>query len=155
MAGDRTEGYNRNRRGHGRGHLGEQELARYMTLDNYRNNWLRIGFTEADLANGGSDAFINSMVLWGSAGEGQGGPASHFAAGATHVAIQPVHPEGDRAAGTRSWRRSRIPDQGLVTADWSWPSRIRLWATLAGPGQTLLVSSNVLPLPRRLPARGR
>ena len=78
--------------------LGRAELARYMTLDNYRNNWLRIGFTEADLANGGSDAFIDSMVLWGSAAKVKEGLRAHFAAGATHVAIQPVHPEGDRAA---------------------------------------------------------
>src|ERR1700677_2154653 len=34
--------------------LARHELRRYMTLSNYRNNWLRIGFTEADLADGGS-----------------------------------------------------------------------------------------------------
>ena len=33
--------------------LGRKELERYMTLPNYRNNWLRLGFTEADLAGGG------------------------------------------------------------------------------------------------------
>jgi probable F420-dependent oxidoreductase len=78
--------------------LGRAELARYMGLDNYRNNWLRIGFTEADLANGGSDAFIDAMVLWGSVAKVKEGLRAHFAAGATHVAIQPVHAEGDRAA---------------------------------------------------------
>jgi probable F420-dependent oxidoreductase len=78
--------------------LGRAELSRYMVLDNYRNNWLRIGFTEADLANGGSDAFIDAMVLWGSAAKVKEGLRAHFAAGATHVAIQPVHAEGDRAA---------------------------------------------------------
>jgi probable F420-dependent oxidoreductase len=78
--------------------LGRAELSRYMVLDNYRNNWLRIGFTEADLANGGSDAFIDAMVLWGSADKIKAGLRAHFAAGATHVTIQPVHAEGDRAA---------------------------------------------------------
>jgi probable F420-dependent oxidoreductase len=78
--------------------LGRAELARYMTLDNYRNNWLRIGFTEAELANGGSDRFIDAMVLWGNADKVKQGLRAHFAAGATHVAIQPVHAEGDRAA---------------------------------------------------------
>ncbi len=78
--------------------LGRAELARYMVLDNYRNCWLGIGFTEADLANGGSDAFIDAMVLWGSAEKVKDGLRAHFAAGATHVAIQPVHAEGDRAA---------------------------------------------------------
>ncbi len=78
--------------------LGRKELARYMTLDNYRNNFLRIGFTEADLANGGSDTFIDQMVLWGDASKVKEGLRAHFAAGATHVAIQPVHDDGDIAA---------------------------------------------------------
>jgi probable F420-dependent oxidoreductase len=78
--------------------LGRKELARYMALDNYRNNFLRIGFTEADLRNGGSDRFIDAMVLWGGADKVKAGLRAHFDAGATHVAIQPVHPDGDTAA---------------------------------------------------------
>jgi probable F420-dependent oxidoreductase len=78
--------------------LGRAELSRYMTLDNYRNNWLRIGFTEADLAEGGSDRFIDAMVLWGNADKVKQGLRAHFAAGATHVALQPVHADGDRTA---------------------------------------------------------
>lgn len=78
--------------------LGRKELERYMTLDNYRNNFLRIGFTEKDLEKGGSDAFIDQMCLWGSAEQVKAGLRAHFAAGATHVAIQPVHAEGDIAA---------------------------------------------------------
>ncbi len=81
--------------------LGRKELSRYMVLDNYRNNWLRIGFTEADLANGGSDRFIDAMVLWGSAGKVREGLRAHFAAGATQVCIQPVHEDGDTAARDR------------------------------------------------------
>ncbi len=75
--------------------LGREELSRYMVLDNYRNAWLGMGFTEADLSNGGSDAFIDAMVLWGSAAQVKDGLRAHFAAGATHVAIQPVHAVGD------------------------------------------------------------
>lgn len=78
--------------------LGRKELERYMTLDNYRNNFLRIGFTEKDLENGGSDDFIDQMCLWGSADQVKAGLRAHFAAGATHVAIQPVHAEGDIGA---------------------------------------------------------
>jgi probable F420-dependent oxidoreductase len=78
--------------------LGRKELERYMRLDNYRNNWLRIGFTEADLANGGSDRFIDAMVLWGDAASVKRGLRAHFDAGATHVAIQPVHDEADLGA---------------------------------------------------------
>ena len=75
--------------------LGREELSRYMVLDNYRNSWLGMGFTEADLSNGGSDAFIDAMVLWGSVEEVKAGLRAHFAAGATHVAVQPVHQVGD------------------------------------------------------------
>ena len=81
--------------------LGRKELSRYMVLDNYRNNWLRIGFTEADLANGGSDRFIDAMCLWGTADKVREGLRAHFSAGATHVCIQPVHDDGDTAARDR------------------------------------------------------
>jgi probable F420-dependent oxidoreductase len=78
--------------------LGRKELARYMVLENYRNNWLREGFTEADLADGGSDRFIDKMCLWGDADTVRKGLREHFDAGATHVCLQPVHEEGNVAA---------------------------------------------------------
>jgi probable F420-dependent oxidoreductase len=78
--------------------LGREELSRYMPMTNYRNAWFGMGFTEADLANGGSDAFIDAMVLSGNADTVKAGLRAHFAAGATHVAIQPVHAVGDTAA---------------------------------------------------------
>lgn len=78
--------------------LGREELSRYMVLDNYRNAWLGMGFSEADLANGGSDAFIDQMVLSGTADQVKASLRAHFTAGATHVAIQPVHAPGDTAA---------------------------------------------------------
>ncbi|HTI81085.1 MAG TPA: TIGR03620 family F420-dependent LLM class oxidoreductase [Acetobacteraceae bacterium] len=81
--------------------LGRKELSRYLVLDNYRNNWLRIGFTEADVANGGSDRFIDAMCLWGTADKVREGLRAHFAAGATQVCIQPVHDDGDIAARDR------------------------------------------------------
>jgi probable F420-dependent oxidoreductase len=77
--------------------LGRAELARYMPLTNYRNSWLGMGFTEADLADGGSDRFIDQMVLWGDAGAVKAGLRAHFDAGATHVCLQPVHKPGDVA----------------------------------------------------------
>lgn len=77
--------------------LGRKELSRYLVLDNYRNNWLRIGFAEADLADGGSDRFIDAMVLWGSADKVREGLRAHFVAGATQVCVQPVHEDGDIA----------------------------------------------------------
>lgn len=78
-----------------------RELARttmtpYMTLPNYRNNWLRLGFTEAELENGGSDRFIDAMVAWGDDEAIRARIQAHFDAGASHVCIQPLHPDGER-----------------------------------------------------------
>jgi probable F420-dependent oxidoreductase len=82
--------------------LARRELQRYMTLTNYRNNWLRIGFTEADLADGGSDRFVDAMVLWGDLARIASGLRAHLEAGASHVCIQPVHAEGDLEACDRT-----------------------------------------------------
>ena len=78
--------------------LARRELHRYMKLANYRNNWLRIGFTEVDLADGGSDRFLDAMVLWGDAETIARGLRRHLEAGADQVCIQPVHAEGDTEA---------------------------------------------------------
>jgi probable F420-dependent oxidoreductase len=82
--------------------LARRELARYMTMANYRNNWLRLGFTEAELADGGADRFIDAMVLWGDVAAIKEKLAAHVAAGATHLCIQPVHAPGDAAARDRT-----------------------------------------------------
>jgi probable F420-dependent oxidoreductase len=82
--------------------LARRELHRYMAMTNYRNNWLRIGFTEADLANGGSDRFLDAMVLWGDAATIARGLKAHLEAGANQVCIQPVHAEGDAEARDRT-----------------------------------------------------
>jgi probable F420-dependent oxidoreductase len=81
--------------------IGRNELSRYLVLPNYRNSWLRQGFTEAELADGGNDRFIDAMVLWGDADKIKQGLRAHFTAGATHVCLQPVHAEGDFAARDR------------------------------------------------------
>jgi probable F420-dependent oxidoreductase len=80
---------------------GAKELSRYMVLPNYRNSWLRQGFTEAELADGGSDRFIDAMVLWGDADTIRRGLRAHFTAGATHVCLQPIHADGDFTARDR------------------------------------------------------
>lgn len=76
-----------------------RELARaiasvYIELPNYRNNWLRMGLSEADLANGGSDAFIDATFAWGDVDAIRARIDAHFEAGASHVCLQPVNPNG-------------------------------------------------------------
>ena len=75
--------------------LAREELARYMALPNYVNNWRRLGFTDDDFANGGSDRFMDAMVVWGDEDTIRERMREHFDAGATHVCIQPVHEAGD------------------------------------------------------------
>ncbi len=76
-------------------------LAIYMGLPNYRNNWLRLGFTEAELSGKGSDRFLDAMVAWGSAETIRARLKAHVDAGATHVCIQPLNPDG---TGTPDWK---------------------------------------------------
>jgi len=43
-----------------------REIAKtYIGLPNYRNNWLRMGLSEADLEGEGSDKFIDATFAWG------------------------------------------------------------------------------------------
>ncbi len=78
--------------------LGRVQLAAHLEMPNYIAHWLRLGFSEADLAHGGSDAFIDAMVNWGTEDDVKRQIRAHFAAGATHVCIRPVHADGDFAA---------------------------------------------------------
>src|SRR3546814_8574481 len=42
-----------------------RNMKRYMPLPNYYNNWVRLGFSESELANGGNERFLDAMVAWG------------------------------------------------------------------------------------------
>jgi probable F420-dependent oxidoreductase len=65
----------------------------YLGLSNYLANLRRLGWTDADLADGGSDALIDALVLHGEAEEIGRGITAHLDAGADHVAIQVLGPE--------------------------------------------------------------
>ncbi|CAA9273225.1 MAG: Coenzyme F420-dependent N5,N10-methylene tetrahydromethanopterin reductase and related flavin-dependent oxidoreductases [uncultured Corynebacteriales bacterium] len=60
----------------------------YLRLVNYRTNLRRLGWADADLADGGSDALVDALVAHGDAAAVAAGLAAHRAAGADHVAIQ-------------------------------------------------------------------
>lgn len=82
--------------------LAAKELARYMPLPNYRNNWLRQGFSEDELAGQGSDRFLDAMVVWGDEKPIHARLQAHLDAGANHVCLQPVHADGDAGALDRT-----------------------------------------------------
>jgi probable F420-dependent oxidoreductase len=83
--------------------IGRTFLKFYLTLPNYTNNFLRLGFTEADLQNGGSDRLIDSIVAWGDLKAIQARIREHQAAGADHVCIQ-VLTQDPRALPLAEWR---------------------------------------------------
>ena len=70
----------------------------YQALPNYRNNWLRMGLTQADIDGEGSDAFIDATFAWGDAARVKARIDEHYAAGASHVCIQPVNRDGQFGA---------------------------------------------------------
>ena len=73
-----------------------QALSRYMQLENYVNDWRRQGFGDADFAGGGSERFIDALVAWGDEGAVRARIEQHWDAGADHVCIQPISPDGSR-----------------------------------------------------------
>jgi probable F420-dependent oxidoreductase len=60
----------------------------YLGLVNYTNNLRRLGFTDDDLAGGGSDRLIDAVVAHGTPAEVGAQLTGHLSAGADHVAIQ-------------------------------------------------------------------
>jgi probable F420-dependent oxidoreductase len=64
----------------------------YLKLRNYTNNLRRYGYTDDDIARGGSDRLIDALALHGSADKIAAGLRAHFDAGADHVAVQVLTP---------------------------------------------------------------
>lgn len=77
-------------------------LAHYLVLENYVNNWRRLGFGDADFAGGGSDRFIDAMVASGDASAIRRRIEQHLAAGADHVCVQALNPDGSRNPHTKA-----------------------------------------------------
>lgn len=69
-------------------------LEAHLALPNYTNNLRRLGFTDHDLAVGGSDELIDALVAWGGAAAVRARIDEHFAAGADHVAVEVLTSEG-------------------------------------------------------------
>jgi probable F420-dependent oxidoreductase len=71
----------------------KQTAAIYKDLPNYRNNWIRMGLAEEDI-DSLNDKFIDTTFAWGGEAKVRDRIQAHFDAGADHVCIQPVNPEG-------------------------------------------------------------
>jgi probable F420-dependent oxidoreductase len=64
--------------------------ASYLRMTNYASNLLRLGFSEGDVADGGSNRLIDAVIAHGSAEAIAETVHAHLEAGADHVCLQPV-----------------------------------------------------------------
>ncbi|WP_328630542.1 LLM class F420-dependent oxidoreductase [Streptomyces sp. NBC_00356] len=85
--------------------LAREVLAMYLTLPNYTNSWLRLGFTEDDLASGGSDRLVDALYAWGDENRIRARIDAFFDAGADHVALQVVDGTPMDKLPREGWRR--------------------------------------------------
>ena len=86
---------------------------------------MRLGFTESDLAAGGSDRLVDAVIVWGDEATIAARVQAHLDAGADSVCIQVVsdaeyggmrdlHRDAWRALAPRSRRDHRRPAVGLT-----------------------------------------
>ncbi len=78
-------------------------MQMYLDLPNYVNNLKRVGFTDEDVAQGGSDRLVDAVVAWGGLDDIVRRVQAHHAAGADHVCLQ-VLTEDPFALPRREWR---------------------------------------------------
>lgn len=79
-------------------------LTHYRELPNYRNNWLRLGFSEAEIAQG-SDRLVDGLFAWGPIERIVERVHAHWQAGADHVCLQVITAKPmDLPAVRAAWR---------------------------------------------------
>jgi probable F420-dependent oxidoreductase len=83
--------------------LARAHLAIYLRMENYTKNLLRLGFTEADLRDGGSSRLIDACFAWGDLATIRKRITDFHNAGADHVAVQ-VIVAGRNELPRRQWR---------------------------------------------------
>ena len=84
--------------------IARAHMSMYLTLPNYTNNLKRFGFTDADIADGGTDRLVDAIVAWGDEAAVADRVAAHHGAGADHVCVQ-VLPADATTAPMDEWRR--------------------------------------------------
>ena len=72
---------------------GNAALSIYANLPNYRNNWIRLGYSDDEIERR-DPRFVDAVVAWGDADAVQARVQAHYDAGADHVCVQPLSTEG-------------------------------------------------------------
>ena len=83
--------------------IARQAMQMYLGLPNYVTNLLTLGFTEDDVANGGSDRLVDAIVAWGPLETIVARVRAHHDAGADHVCLQ-VLSASTRELPRQAWR---------------------------------------------------
>jgi probable F420-dependent oxidoreductase len=83
--------------------IGRAHTAVYVRLPNYQNNLQRLGFSDADFADGGSDRLVDTIVAWGDEEAIVRRVRAHLDAGADHVCVQALA-AGPREVPAGQWR---------------------------------------------------
>lgn len=78
-----------------------EHLRYYLALTNYTENFKRFGFTDEDIADGGSDRLVDALYLWGDDGGVRARVEEFYRAGADHLAVQVVPTVPDQPAVER------------------------------------------------------
>jgi probable F420-dependent oxidoreductase len=79
------------------------EVKSRLGYPNYRKSLVRLGFTDEDFIDGGSDALIDRLFAWGPVDAIAARVEEHIQAGADHVALYVVRPKAG-AALIDEWR---------------------------------------------------
>jgi probable F420-dependent oxidoreductase len=80
------------------------EIKNRLGYPNYRKSLNRLGWTDEDLAQGGSDAMVDRLFAWGSVSKVAARVEEHLAAGADHVALYVLRSMSG-GVPTEDWRR--------------------------------------------------
>ena len=82
--------------------VAQEQMAPYMKMNNYRDNWFRLGFTEEEVTGKAATRFLDAMVVWGNEQAIQDCIDAHFKAGADQVVIQPFRPDRELGPDPRA-----------------------------------------------------
>jgi len=66
----------------------------YLRIPAYLKSLRTLGFDDTDLAHGGSNRLVDAIVAWGDAATLHHRIEAHYEAGATHVCVLPLSPDG-------------------------------------------------------------
>ncbi|MEK7861222.1 MAG: TIGR03620 family F420-dependent LLM class oxidoreductase [Chloroflexota bacterium] len=68
--------------------IARAHMSGYLRLENYANSLRRLGWSDDDMRDGGSDRLVDAIVAWGDVGAVAERTRAHLAQGADHVCVQ-------------------------------------------------------------------